>query len=528
MSDDHVELNTTGDAKSEAPRRRRTGGRDRTRSAAATRIEQPAFAQVRRRFPATPVVSDDEIEAIHDASLDVLEQVGMDVLDTDARTLLVDAGATADGDRLRFDREMITELIRTCPAEFTIHARNPAHNVRIGGDNVVFTAVASPPNVGDTAGGRRTGNRADFQNLVRLSHHLNTVHMHAGYPVEPADIHPSVRHLHATYDLLTLSDKAVNVYSLGRQRNQDCLEMIRIARGVPDAQLDDEPSAHTIINTSSPLRLDIPMCQGIMEFAARNQVVIVTPFTLAGAMAPVTVAGAVTQQNAEALVGMALTQVVRAGSPVVYGGFTSNVDMRSGSPAFGTPEFIKSAMLGGQLARRYKVPYRSSNVNAANAVDAQAGYESAFSLWGAVMGGANIVFHGAGWLEGGLRASPEKMVLDADLLGMMQTLLEPVGVTPDDLALEAIADVGPGGHFFGTQHTQDRYKTAFYSPLVSDWRNFESWEEAGSPTAHEKTTELVPRLLAEYEQPDMDESILAELTEFVSRRVEAGGVATDF
>lgn len=528
MSGDELEDNSHEEGTTSPERRRRAGGRDRKRSAASSRIEQPPFQIVRRRFPATPVVSEDELEAIHDASLDVLEQVGMDVLDSDARRLLVDAGATAEGERLRFGREMITELITTCPSEFTLHAPNPAHHVRIGGDNVVFTAVASPPNVGDTAGGRRTGNRADFQNLVKLSQHLNTVHMHAGYPVEPADIHPSVRHLHATFDLLTLSDKAVNVYSLGPERNRDCLEMIRIARGIPDSQLDDEPSAHTVINTSSPLRLDIPMCQGIIEFARRNQVVIVTPFTLAGAMAPVTVAGAVTQQNAEALVGMALTQVVRAGSPVVYGGFTSNVDMRSGSPAFGTPEFIKSAMLGGQLARRYNVPYRSSNVNAANAVDAQAGYESAFSLWGAVMGGANIVFHGAGWLEGGLRASPEKMVLDADLLGMMQTLLEPVGVEPADLALEAIADVGPGGHFFGTQHTQDRYKTAFYSPLVSDWRNFESWEEAGSPTAHDKTTDLVPRLLAEYEQPALGENVLAELTEFVTRRVEAGGVATDF
>jgi trimethylamine--corrinoid protein Co-methyltransferase len=304
--------------------------------------------------------------------------------------------------------------------------------------------------------------------------------------------------------------------------------MVRIARQVSDEQLDTEPSVHTIINSSSPLRLDTPMLQGIMEYSARNQVVIITPFTLAGAMAPVTVAGAVTQQNAEALAGMVMTQVVRSGSPVVYGGFTSNVDMKSGSPAFGTPEFIKAAMLGGQLARRYKVPYRSSNVNAANTVDAQAGYESAFSLWGAIMGGANIVFHGAGWLEGGLCASYEKMVLDADLLSMMQTFLEPIGVTPDDLAIEAMADVGPGGHFFGTKHTQDRYKTAFYNPMVSDWRNFESWEEAGSPTALDKTTQLAQQLLAECVAPTMDEAVRAELREFVARRVDEGGVATDY
>ncbi|MFT7474397.1 MAG: trimethylamine--corrinoid protein Co-methyltransferase [Verrucomicrobiales bacterium] len=491
-------------------------------------MQQVPFRSVRRHFEATRVVSDDELESIHDASLIVLRDIGIDVLDEDARRLYVDAGAVADDDRVRFDPAMVTELIKTCPSEFTLHAPNPDHNVRIGGDNVVFTAVASPPNVSGNGEGRRTGNRSDFQNLVRLSQHFNAIHMHAGYPVEPSDIHASVRHLHATHDLLTLSDKAINVYSLGRQRNRDCLEMVRIARQVSDEQLDQEPSVHTVINSSSPLRLDIPMLQGIMEYSARNQVVIMTPFTLAGAMAPVTVVGAVTQQNAEALAGMALTQIVRAGSPVVYGGFTSNVDMKSGSPAFGTPEFMTSAMLGGQLARRYAVPYRSSNVNASNSVDAQAGYESVFSLWGAIMGGANIVFHGAGWLEGGLNASFEKMVLDVDLLSMMQTFLQPVVVDDSTLALEAMADVGPGGHFFGTQHTQDRYKTAFYSPMVSDWRNFEAWEEAGSPTAVDKTTELVPRFLSECVPPHIDDSVRAELGEFVARRVEEGGVPTDY
>jgi trimethylamine--corrinoid protein Co-methyltransferase len=512
----------------ETPRRRRSGGRQRTKEAALRNLDQVPFQRIRRPFEATRFVSEDELESIHLASLEVLRDIGIDFLDPDARALLAKAGADITDERVRFDPEMVTELISTCPSEFTLHARNSAHDLRIGGDNVVFTAVASPPNVSDAGGGRRSGNRADFQNLVRLSQHMNSIHMHGGYPVEPADIHPSVRHLHATHDLLTLSDKVLHAYSLGRQRNRDCLEMIRIARQVPDEQLDAEPSVHTVINTSSPLRLDIPMLHGIMEYSARNQVVILTPFTLAGAMAPVTVAGAVTQQNAEALAGMVMTQVVRPGSPVVYGGFTSNVDMKSGAPAFGTPEFIKSAMLGGQLARRYKVPYRSSNVNASNAIDAQAGYESAFSLWGAIMGGANIVFHGAGWLEGGLRASFEKFVLDADLLSMMQTFLEPVAVDDESLAVHAIADVGPGGHFFGTQHTQDRYRTAFYNPMISDWRNFESWEEAGSPTADQKAAELVGTLLAECEAPPLDEKARSELDEFVAKRVEQGGVATDF
>ena len=508
-----------------APRRRR--GRRSDRPKTATNPQVP-FQQLRRHFEPTAVVSNDELEAIHLASLAVLSDVGIDVLEPEARDLFERAGASIDGDRVRLDPEMVTEVIASAPSEFTLHAPNPGKNVRIGGDNVVFGAVASAPFVSDTAGGRRNGNREDFQTLVKLSHHFNAIHMHGGYPVEPADIHPSVRHLHATQDVLTFSDKALHAYSLGRQRNRDCLEMVRIARQVSHEQLDDEPSIHTVINSSSPLRLDIPMSQGILEYSKRGQVIIMTPFTLAGAMAPVTIAGAVTQQNAEALAGVTLTQLVRPGAPVVYGGFTSNVDMKSGSPAFGTPEFMKAAMLGGQLARRYGLPYRSSNVNAANAIDAQAGYESSFSLWGALMGGANIVFHGAGWLEGGLRASYEKLVLDADLLAMVQTFLEPLRIDNSELALDAIAEVGPGGHFFGTQHTQDRYRNAFYMPFISDWRNFETWEEAGSPTAQDHAASVVERALSEYEAPAMDDSVRAELLEFVNHRIEEGGVATDF
>ncbi len=509
-----------------APKRGRQGRRAKREAGAGT--AQVPFTQLRRPFDATKAVSVDELESIHEAALVVLRDVGIDVLDEEARGIYERAGASVDAERVRLDPAMVTEVITTCPSEFTLHAPNPAKNVRIGGDNVVFTAVGSAPFVSDAKNGRREGNREDFRNLVKLSQHFNAIHIHGGYPVEPSDLHASVRHLHATKDLLTLSDKVINVYSLGRQRNRDCLEMVRIARQVTDDQLDVEPSVHTVINSSSPLRLDKPMLGGILEYAKRGQVVIMTPFTLAGAMAPVTIAGALAQQNAEALAGMTLTQLVRPGAPVVYGGFTSNVDMKSGSPAFGTPEFIKAAMVGGQLARRYGVPYRSSNVNAANAVDAQAGYEAAFSLWGAIMGGANIVFHGAGWLEGGLRASYEKLVLDADLLSMMQTLLEPIVVDDATLAVDAIAEVGPGGHFFGTLHTQDRYRTAFYQPMVSDWRNFESWEEAGSPAAHDKLPRLADEALQSYEAPVVSADVAEELERFVAVRVDEGGVETDF
>jgi trimethylamine--corrinoid protein Co-methyltransferase len=474
------------------------------------------------------VVSDDQLEAIHLASLRVLEETGMDFLHPEALRMWREAGAAVDGERVRLDREMIQALVASAPSEFTLHAPNPARDLRVGGDHVVFGAVASTPNMADRAGGRRPGNRADFRTLVKLSHSLNAIQTHGGYPVEPTDLHPSIRHLEAFRDLLTLSDKAVNAYSLGRQRNLDCLEMVRIVRQVSDDELDAQPSVHTVINVSSPLRLDTPMLEGILQYSARNQVIILTPFTLAGAMAPVTIAGAVVQQNAEALAGIAFTQLVRPGSPVVYGGFTSNVDMQSGSPAFGTPEFVQSAMLGGQLARRYGLPYRSSNVCAANAVDAQAGYESTFSLWGAIMGGANIVFHGAGWMEGGLHASPEKMVIDGDLLQSVATFLQPLVIDDASMAVEAIAEVGPGGHHFGTQHTQDRYRDAFFAPAVSDWRNYETWTEAGSPTALDHAERLVAQHLEAYEPPALDDAVRAELFEYIDRRVAEGGVETDF
>lgn len=286
-----------------------------------------------------------------------------------------------------------------------------------------------------------------------------------------------------------------------------------------------EPSLHTVVNSNSPLRIDGPMLEGLIEMARHNQVMILTPFTLSGAMAPATLAGALALQNAEALAGLAFAQMVNPGTPVVYGGFTSNVDMKSGAPAFGTPEYTRAALAGGQLARRYKIPYRSSNANASNIVDAQAAYESQMSLWGAVMGHANIVIHGMGWLEGGLCASFEKMIVDAEMLQMMAEFLQPLEVSEETLGLDAIAEVGPGGHFFGSPHTLARYENAFYAPMLSDWRNFETWEEAGSQNATQRANELYKRILVDFEPPPLDPAIREELDDFVARRKHEGGVA---
>ena len=381
------------------------------------------------RLNHTEVVSADELESIHDASLTILERIGMDFWDGESRSLLREAGADVDeaGQHVRFPREMIVERIATAPAEFTLHSWNPEQNLHIGGNWMANGTVGSAPHIVGLDGVRRTGDRVGFDDLLKLAQMLNSVHFVGGYPVEPVDLHASVRHIHAAFDVLTLTDKHIHCYSLGRQKNIDCIEMVRIARGVDDATLDREPSIFTVINSNSPLRLDTPMLHGIIEMASRNQPVVMTPFTLAGAMAPITLAGALAQQNAEALAGIALCQIVRPGAPVVYGGFTSNVDMQSGAPAFGTPEYVRTAMVGGQLARRYNLPYRSSNVCAANAVDAQAAYESVFALWGCVMGGVNMMMHGAGWMEGGLHASLEKMVLDADLLHMVSSMMDPRG-----------------------------------------------------------------------------------------------------
>ena len=506
-------------------RRGRLSGRAKTRDVIG---EQPPFAQPRMRFDPLRAVSDDELESIHRASLRVLAETGIDFLDDTARRQLVDAGCDVDGNRVRFDPDLVLQLVSTAPEQFTVHAPNPARNLQIGGDLITYTSVASPPFVTGLGRDRRDGNREDYRNLLRMGQVLNAVHTVAGYPVEPMDLPPSVRHLHATHDMLTLSDKVPFVYSLSRQRNIDAIEMTRIARGVNQDTISEEPSLYSVINTSTPLRYDTVMLHGIQEMSARNQVIVITPFTLAGAMAPVTVAGALVLQNAEALAGIAYTQVVRTGAPVIYGGFTSNVDMRSGAPAFGTPEYWKACLIGGQLARRYRLPYRPSNVNASNSVDAQSAYESVIAIWGAIMGGVNLLLHGAGWLEGGLLTSYEKMVIDADILNMVSSMLEPVAIDDASLAVEAIAEVGPAGHFFGTQHTQDRYATEHFQPMVSSWANYETWDEGGRVEAHQRAEKLARQVIDAHVDPPMDAAIRAELDAFVERRVAEGGVETDF
>ena len=491
-------------------------------------IPQLPRRKIARAFPPMEIISADEVEAIHHASLRVLSEIGMDFALPQARDMLRKAGANISGERVRFDPAMIGELMKSAPPKFTFHARNAENNAVIGGPNMLFGTVGSPPNCSDLEGGRRTGNQADYRKFLKLAQYFNCIGFIAGYPVEPVDIHASVRHLEALRDMVVLTDKPFHAYSLGGERILDGIEIARIGRGISLEQLEREPSLFTIVNTNSPLKLDLPMLRGIIEMSSRNQIVCITPFTLAGAMAPVTVAGAIVEQNAEALAGLAFTQVVRKGAPVIYGGFTSNVDMKSGAPAFGTPEYMKACIVGGQMARRYNLPYRTSNTCAANTVDAQAAYESVFSMWGLTMGGGNFIMHGAGWLEGGLVASFEKFVLDCDLIQMVSEFLQPLDTSEDALGVDAIREVGPGGHFFGAQHTLARYSTAFYSPIISDWRNNQQWEAAGKPEAAQRTNAVYKQALAEYVEPILDPAIREELDAFVEKRKREGGAPTDF
>lgn len=472
------------------------------------------------------ILSADQVEAIHRAALTILRDIGVQVLGARALDRFEAAGARVereDGARgpagqVRLDPAQVDELVAHAPSRFELHARNPERNLIFGDRHLVFGAVGGPAFVTDLDRGRRAGNAADFDAYVRVIGSLDVIHQEGGGPLEPTDLPVETRHLDMYRTLATLLDKSWQCLAFGATVVDDALEVVAITRGVDRDTLVREPSLMTIVNTNSPLRLDGPMSDGLIEMATFGQPVVATPFTLAGAMTPVTLAGALAQQHAEALFMVALAQLVRPGTPMVYGGFTSNVDMRTGSPAFGTPEYVKAALATGQLARHVGLPHRSSNVTGSPVVDAQAAYESQMSIWGSVLGGASLLYQGAGWLEGGLTASFEKLILDAEMLQQIAEVLTPLVVNDEELGLDAIAEVGPGGHFFGTAHTLARFETAFYQPMLSDWRNFETWQEDGARTATERANRIWKQLLAEYVPPSLDPGRTEELDAFVDRR----------
>ena len=485
-------------------------------------IRQSPWRQPVNPYPPLDILSADQLEQIHLASLSLLENYGMRILHEGARRLLEAAGADVDHatNMVRFDRGLVMEKLSLAPAEFTLHARNPAKNFRLGGNHLAFTSVGGPAYCNDLDRGRRRGSFEDACDYIRLVQSLDIIHQEGGGPFEPIELPPETRHLDLYQAQIRLLDKNWQPIALGGERAQDAINMVRIALGFSEETLLEKPALFAIINTNSPLQLDIPMAEGLIAMASAGQAVCITPFTLAGAMAPVTLAGTLAQQNAEALAGITLTQVVRPGAPVVYGAFTSNVDMRSGSPCFGTPEYAKAAQASGQLARRYGIPMRSSNVTSSNTVDAQSTYESGMSLWAAITGHANIIVHAAGWLEGGLTASFEKLIVDAEMLQMMAEYLRPIEVNDETLAIDAILEAGAGGHFFGVAHTMSRFEDAFYQPFLSDSRNFENWQEGGSLNAQDRANRIWKQLLREYQQPPLDPAIDEELTAYIAKRKE--------
>jgi trimethylamine--corrinoid protein Co-methyltransferase len=361
-----------------------------------------------------------------------------------------------------------------------------------------------------------------FRNIIKLSEHFDVLHLQSPN-VESQDIPVHLRHYQVTEAQLTLSRKPFFIFSRGSEQVEDAFAMARLAHGLSQQEFEAKPLCYTVINTNSPRQLDIPMCQGIIDFARAGQVSVITPFTLAGAMAPVTMPGALVLQHAEALAGILLSQIVRPGAPVVYGSFTSNVDMKSGSPAFGTPEFVQAAFGAGQLARHIGLPWRGSAATASNAPDEQAVYEFLMSAWGSILGGVNVMVHAAGWLEGGLTGSMEKFILDVEMLQTFAEIFNPLDSGDAELAYEAIASVDPGGHFFGCEHTMARYQTAFYEPLVSDWSNFGQWTENGSKTATQRANGIWKKILHDFEAPAMDPARLEELQAFIERRSAEGG-----
>ena len=498
--------------------RTRTRNTRRRRDSAAN--QQASWKIPERSLNPLEILDGEQIASLHRKSLELLQDFGIELLNEHALDIAERAGAMVDraSMRARFPKDLVEEVVSWAPKSFVVQARNPERYLPIGGDHVVYVTVSSAPNVSDLDIGRRPGNFQDFENLVKVAKSLNVDHSIGGYPVEPIDVPANVRHLDCLRSILLLSDKVPRAYALGRTRIRDGIEMAKIAHGLEGDTEELVPILITNISVNSPLRLDGPMLDGLIEMSRCNQVVKITPFTLCGAMAPISVEGALVQQNAEALAGVVLTQLVRKGAPVIYGCFLSNVDMKSGAPAFGTPEYVRGTLASGQLARHYGLPLRVSNANASNAVDAQAAYESQMSLWASLLAGGNLVQHACGWLEGGLVASFEKMVIDCEMLQMFSRVLEPFSTDDIDAAIDAIKDVGPGGHFFGTAHTLERYERAFYAPLVSDWRNYETWQEAGAPDAARRANTIVKSLLQDFTPPAMPDDRRDELDAYVERR----------
>lgn len=506
-----------------AERTRRT----RRRASAAEKpaaVRSTKYTQLRSPFQPQGVFSDDAINNMHNTALRILEELGLKILLPEARQIFAAAGAKVDEESefVFIGRDIVEEALRTAPKSYRLRAPNPDREQQFELGTICFAPGAGCPHANDRERGRRPGSLVDFEETIKLQQSFDAIHT-LGPSAEPQDVPVHFRHYAMMRAQLTLADKPTFIYARGRGQVEDCFEMVRLAMDLDEEAFDSAVWTKTVINTNSPRQIDIPMAQGIIDFARANQLSIITPFCLAGAMAPITVSGALTLQHAEALAGIVLAQLARSGSPVVYGGFCSNVAMKSGAPAFGTPEHVQAMLGTGQLARYLGLPWRGAAGTAANTSDAQAAHETLMSFWANVLAGATITLHSAGWLEGGLTFGYEKFINDMEALNAMAELCTPPPEDVDAIGFDAVAEVEPGGHFFAAQHTMERYQTAFHEPLVADLSNFGTWNDAGGLTSTERATQVWKETLNTYVPPPTGEEAGARMEQFIADRTAAGG-----
>ena len=493
--------------------------RPRRRTQSTQSPHLPTSQPLSLTLPRLTFVTDGQIEQIHEASLQILGQTGVRFNHDEAIRYFQQAGAKTDGHLVYLERDLIEQCLQSAPAQYTLHARNSANSVTIGGDQCVVMPGGGPPFVRDLAGQRRPGTLADMENFARLSQMSAEVHIMARKAVEAQDVPVAWRHLDCWHSILILTDKPAQSGFIGGQAEaEDVLAMLAIVFG-GEAAIDGRPVAHCSVNVNSPLLYDGAMLEGLLTFAKFGQPVLVSPFVMAGVTGPTTLAGTLAQHNAEVLAGITLTQLVRPGTPVLYGTASSNVDLRNANPAIGSPESALSIAICTQLARFYNLPCRGGGALTDSPLpDAQSNYERMFTLLMSVLSGVNFLMHGLGILESYLTMSYEQFVIDLDLLGMLRHLTQPFDISEETLALETIDRVGPGGHFLEAAHTLRHYRQAHFLPHISLRQPYEQWESEGAKDATQRANERCRELLAAYVQPEIDLAVADKLHDFVERR----------
>lgn len=508
------------DTEVEGRRSRRGGGRDARRQARTAGSGGTSAPFITRNIPPVDILSEEATEIIENNAETILEEIGIEFRDdAEALDILRNVGCDIQGERVRFPRGLARQLCATAPSSFTQHARNPERSVEIGGNKTVFAPVYGPPFVRDLDGERRYATMEDFRNFVKLAYMHPGFHHSGGTICEPVDLPVTKRHLEMIYAHQRLSDKPYMGSVTAPSRAQDTVDMSKILFG--EEFVANNTVCVSLINANSPMTWDDTMLGALKVYARNNQAVITAPFILAGAMSPVSVAGTLAQTLAEAMSGIAFVQAVNPGAPVVFGSFASSMSMQTGAPTFGTPEPAKVLYGCAKLARRLNVPFRSGgSLTGSKTPDAQAAYESTHTLLPTVMGGVNFVLHAAGWMEGGLVADYAKLVLDADQLTMMQSLVDGIDVSENGQAMDALRETGPGQHFLGSSHTQANFESAFWRSEMADNNTFEQWSSEGCIESNARARVRVREMLDAYEAPDLDPSIDEALRAFITKRME--------